>query len=73
MLLHLKLITLHGVMSKSQMRQKSHYKEADKHSQKNLNQAEKTQSEGIQAIVKQAAIPAVTAVMMRFRDADVGP
>ena len=31
------------------------------------------ESEGIQAIVTQAAIQAVTAVMMVLRDADAGP
>ena len=41
--------------------------------QKNLNQAEMAESEGIQAIVNQVAIQAVTAVMMALRDADAGP
>ena len=41
--------------------------------QKNSNQAKMTESEGIQAVVNQAAIQAVTAVMLVPRDTDVRP
>ena len=41
--------------------------------QKYLSQAEMVESEGIQAIVIQAAIYMVTAVMMVLSDASVGP
>ena len=40
--------------------------------QKNLSQAEMEESEGIPAIVSQAAIQTVTAVMITLRDTYVG-
>ena len=40
--------------------------------QKNINQAEMAESEGIQAIVNQAATQTATAVMMVLRDANAG-
>ena len=48
-------------------------KQAEKYGQKNGNQAEMATSEGIQEIVNQVAVQAVTAVIMVLRDADVGP
>ena len=41
--------------------------------QKNLNQAEKAESEGIQPVINQVAIQAATAVVLVLRDADAGP
>ena len=41
--------------------------------QNNLNQGEMSESEGIQAIVNQAAVHVATAVVMVLRSADVGP
>ena len=40
--------------------------------QKNLNQAEMAESEGIQVIDNQATMQAATAVMMALRDVDTG-
>ena len=59
MLLHLRLITLHGVWSKShKLGRQSHSKEGNKYRQDggNPNQAEMTDSEGIQVIGIQAGI-----------------
>ena len=47
-------------------------KNTHKHSQKTLNPPGMAESEGIQAIVNQVAIQAVTAVMMVLRNTDMG-
>ena len=68
----MRLITLHGVRSKS-------LKLADKVTLKkqtnteNRNQDEMAESEGIQVIVNQVAIQAATAMMMALRETDMGP
>ena len=41
--------------------------------QKNINQTEMSESEGIQAIVNQAVAQVVTAVRMALKDTNVGP
>ena len=74
MLSYLRPITLHGVRSKRLKpgRQFTSKKQTNTNNAENLNEAETTECEVIQAIVNQAAIQAMTAVMMVLRDVDAG-